>query len=130
MRRSLRRAAKQVSDVLERYESDNRTQLSQINALDTSVPDEAADEAEHFAKQIIAKAKVFCQDLCGDMVVEYLGTNVAALLVVHLGSSSVFAIESSVTSASLVIAALAAQHAPEVACDVFSAFCEMASGYE
>ena len=62
------------------------------------------------------------------MVVEYVGANVAMLLMVYFGNSPVFAFDTSVTSASLVVAALLAQHMPEVVCDVMSTFCEMSSG--
>ncbi len=56
------------------------------------------------------------------MVVEYVGAN--------CGSSPVFALDCSLTSASLVVLALLAQHVPEFVCDVMSIFCEMSSGMD
>ena len=120
LRRSLRRAAKVVSDTLEQYEADETFDANRV----------AVAQAEHSVKMAEAKAQVACQDLCGDMVVEYVGANVAMLLMVYFGNSPVFAFDCSVTSASLVVAALLAQHVPEVVCDVMSTFCEMSSGMD
>ncbi len=107
-----------ISDTLEQYEADETFDANQ----------DAVAQAEHSVKMIEAEAQITCQDLCGDMVVEYVGTNCAMLLMVYFGNSPVFALDCSVTSASLVVAALLAQHVPEVICDVMSIFCELSSG--
>ena len=120
LRRSLRRTGKIVSDTLEQYEADETFDADQV----------AVARSEHSVKMAQAKVQVACHDLCGDMVVEYVGANVAMLLVLYFGNSPVFAFDCSVTSASLVVAALLAQHVPEVVCDVMSTICEMSSGMD
>ena len=64
------------------------------------------------------------------MVIEYVGANTAMMLMVYFGNSPVFAFDFSVASASLVVAALLAQHVPEVVCDVMSTFYEISSGMD
>ncbi len=69
LRRSIRRAGKAVSETIEQYEADETFETTQV----------AFAQAEQSVKRIEAKAQVYSQNLCGDMVIEYAGANVAIL---------------------------------------------------
>ena len=134
LRRSLRRAGVVVSETLRQYEADENFDEAGV----------AVRQAVRRAKTVQTQAQLACSDACGDMVIEYVGANVAMLLMVYFGESAVFNFDFSVTSTSLVVAALPAQHIPEVPgredmqkyrsgevfVDLMSTFCEMTSGMD
>jgi len=81
-------------------------------------------------KHVQTRARIYLQNLCGDMIVEYLMTNVAMLLMIYFGGSAVFDFKFSGTSAAAVSIALLAQHVPELVFDLCAIYFESMCGLD
>ena len=120
LRRRLRKVSKKISAHVQEEE-----EMEDVGSIQRVIDRSATFDAANRAK---ADVQVYSQNLGGDTIVEYVGTNVSMLLVVYFGNRGVFSFDCPEMSKSTILAALLAQHAPEVIVDICSVYVELLTG--
>lgn len=104
LRRKIARVNKRIT-AHERDEHDTDVEESIKMKKERTITLDAAERAG-------AAVLVYCQNLGGDTLVEYIGTNMSMLLVVHFGHTKVFAFNVARTSTSTILTPLACAACP------------------